>query len=64
MPITSKLDTATLRSVNIPLNTTSGWTVTSASGTGAGSINTTTQRARVVVTSGTLGWAGYSGPCW
>lgn len=46
-----------LSSVTIPLGTTNGWTVESQSGTGAGSIQTGTQRTRTTVTTGTLGWA-------
>lgn len=51
------LNLTRLGSIAIPLSTSSGWTVTSQSGTGAGSIITGTQRARTTVTSGTLGWA-------
>lgn len=57
MPIHPQIIAYTLPSVNIPLHSTSGWTVSSASGTGVGTINTATQRARTTVTSGTLGWA-------
>lgn len=57
MALYPTFNVTTLRSVQVPLNNGSGWTVTSQSGTGAGSIQTATQRARTTVTTGTLGWA-------
>lgn len=57
MSLYPTFNVTTLRSVPVPLNSASGWTVTSQSGTGAGSIQTATQRARTTVMTGTLGWA-------